>query len=298
MNQEVIDYRRHLDDNLLHLHNELLCGNYTFGNYHYFKIYDPKERIICASVFEERIVQHAMMRIIHPIFEKYQIYDSYACRVGKGTYKALERAMSFSAKYQWFAKLDVKKYFNSIDHGILMGQIERLIKDKKVLSAIEQLIGSYEIDSGKGLPIGNLSSQYFANHYLSVADHYALEHVHVDAIIRYMDDIILFGNDLRELKNKVTELMCFIQNTLRLQLHHLVINKTNAGLPCLGYVVYPHRLRLNQRSRHRFISNVKSLNESCNSGILTETECQHRFMAMLSFVQKAQCHSFLKRTSP
>lgn len=126
---EVMAYQKNLDKNLLFLRNELIAGEVTVGNYHYFKVYDPKERQICAAAFSERVLHHALMHVCHDNFEKYQIYDSYASRLGKGTFAALERATLFQKQYPWFLKLDVRKYFDSIDHSILKNLLRKRFKD-------------------------------------------------------------------------------------------------------------------------------------------------------------------------
>ena len=192
----VIDFRSRLDEHLKEMSRQLLDGTFQFGRYHFFTVCDPKRRTICAASFPERVAFHAMMRICHPVFDDFQIYDSYASRIGKGTYKALERARHFSRCYQWFAKLDVCKYFDSISHEVLLGQLCRLIKDSQLLLYFRDLLATYEVEEGRGLPIGNLTSQYFANHYLAVADHYAKEQLKVPAMVRYMDDLLLFKGSL------------------------------------------------------------------------------------------------------
>ena len=121
----VIDFRNGLDENLMEMRRQLMEGSFCFGKYHFFTICDPKQRTICAASFSERVAFHAMMRICHPVFDDYQIFDSYASRIGKGTYKALERTQQFASRYQWFAKLDICKYFDSIDHQVLLQQQPR-----------------------------------------------------------------------------------------------------------------------------------------------------------------------------
>lgn len=192
---EVLCFRKSLDKNLLLLRDELLSGNIDVGNYNYFTIHDPKERLICAATFRERVLHHAIMNVCHANFEKYQIFDSYASRMGKGTFAALERAKGFQQKYKWFLKLDVRKYFDSIDHEKLKIMLVNMFKDKALLNVFNHIIDSYKTATGKGLPIGNLTSQYFANHYLAFADHYLKEKLQATAYIRYMDDMVIWANN-------------------------------------------------------------------------------------------------------
>jgi hypothetical protein len=159
---EVIEFQNNLDKNLLSLRSELLGGKPAVGNYRYFKVFDPKERLICASAFRERVLHHALMNVCHDSFERFQIYDSYACRIGKGTYAALDRAETFQKRYAWFLKLDVRKYFASISHNILKGMLQRRFKERRLLDIFGAIVDSYEAAPQRGLPIGNLTSQYYS----------------------------------------------------------------------------------------------------------------------------------------
>ena len=180
--KDVISFREHLDTNLLQIRNQLLDGSYRCGNYHYFTVFDPKERVICAAEFSERVVHHAIMNICAVDFENKQITYSYACRKGKGTFAAIKQAACYQKKYAWFLKLDVRKYFNSIDHAILFSQLQRMYKDEAFLNLLWQIIiDSYHATDEKGVPIGNLTSQYIANHYLSYADKYLTEQLRQQA---------------------------------------------------------------------------------------------------------------------
>lgn len=293
----VIDFRNSLDANLMRLHDDLLDGSYHLGNYHFFTIYDPKQRTICAASFRDRVAFHAMMRICHPVFDNYQTFDSYASRIGKGTYKALERTQGFAMHYKWFAKLDVCKYFDSIRHDILLGQLCRLFKDKQLLLYFRNIVDSYETTPQRGLPIGNLTSQYFANHYLSVADHYAKEQLKVSAMVRYMDDIILFDNDKERLKHKVSLYNSYLSQKLCVELHPLVLNDVHTGIPFLGYVVYPTCLRLNGRSRRRFKDKMKALSNSVASGLISQEAYASRASSLFAFIKKADTNDYLYKTS-
>ena len=239
---EVAAYRKSLDENLLALRNELLSGNVQVGQYHYFTIYDPKERKICAATFRERVLHHALMNVCHANFEKYQIFDSYASRIGKGSYAALERASVFQKQYKWFLKLDVRKYFDSIDYAKLKTMLAKRYKDKALLHIFFQIIDSYQTNSDKGLPIGNLTSQYFANHYLALADHHIKEKLQVSAYVRYMDDMVIWSNDKNMLLKIGNEFQSFIESELSLSLKPFCLNSTDRGLPFLGYLLYPDNI--------------------------------------------------------
>ena len=297
--EEVETFRGNLLPNLQKLRQQLLSGTVSVGKYHYFKIYDPKERLICAASFDERVLHHAIMNVCHPYFERHLIYDTYATRIGKGVYNALERARRGMAKYPYVAKLDVRKYFDNIDHDILVMKLKRLFKDKELLSIFEKIIRSYEsgiangTDSekrGKGVPIGNLTSQYFANYYLSETDHFIKERLRVPLYVRYMDDMLLLGDDRSELKRQVEEVGKHVRD-IGLTLKPAVMGKTSYGVSFLGYQLFPHKIKLNRRSKLRFKRKMDLYEEYLNEGLWSEQEYQNHIIPLVSFTQ----HAYTKR---
>ncbi|MBP5673741.1 MAG: hypothetical protein J6X49_15240 [Victivallales bacterium] len=190
--REVMAYRENLDEELMRLHEQLVQGEVEVGRYHYFTIHDPKERMICAADFRERVLHHAIMNVCEPFFERYQIHDSYACRKGKGVDACLERLQEMCRRHQWYLKLDIHKYFDSIPHEGMKQVLRHYFKDTRLLMLFYRIIDSYEVASGRGIPIGNLTSQHFANMYLGVLDHQLKEVWKVPGYVRYMDDFILF----------------------------------------------------------------------------------------------------------
>ncbi len=283
----VAQYRKSLGENLLSLRNELLSGNVQVGQYHYFTIYDPKERKICAATFRERVLHHALMNICHANFEKYQIFDSYASRLGKGTYAALERSKNFQRKYKWFLKLDVRKYFDSIDLCILKQQLAKRFKDVVLINVFYSIIDSYETSTGKGLPIGNLTSQYFANHYLALADHYIKEKFQAPAYVRYMDDMVIWSNDKNSLLKIGNEFQSFIESELSLSLKPFCLNSTDKGLPFLGYILFPKTVLLNNSSRNRFKAKLKQYAYKLNNAEWNQAEYQAHVLPLIAFAKHA-----------
>ena len=183
LKRECIHFREHLDEQLLQLGTELADGSYRTGEYRRFRVFDPKERIICAAPFRDRVAQHAMMRVCHPLFERFQTSVSFASRPGRGTYKAIEQARHYCRCYRWWLKLDMQKYFDSISHDCLRQQLVRMVKDPLLIEYWNMLIDGYENTPGRGLPIGNLTSQYWANHYLAVSDHQAKELIGISVMV-------------------------------------------------------------------------------------------------------------------
>lgn len=284
---EVIEFRKLLDTNLLSLRNDMLNGNVEVGNYHYFTIYDPKERVICAAPFRQRVFHHAIMNICHPIFEKFQIFDSYATRLNKGQYAALERAKVYSAKYQWFCKLDVRKYFDSIDHEVLYAKLQSKFKDPYLLDLFHTIIKSYETVPNKGLPIGNLTSQYFANFYLGFADHFIKEKLQVSAYVRYMDDMVFWSNDKDTLLANVKQFNEFISSTLKMILKPYCINSLDKGLPFLGYVIFKDTVRLNKTSKKRFTHKMNLYYSNLENESWTQTQYARHVLPLIAFTRHA-----------
>ena len=280
------------------MRRELLDGTFSFGNYDHFVVYEPKRREIYAASFPERVAFHAMMRICHPVFDDYQIYDSYASRVGKGTYAALDRVVFFARRYRWFAKLDVVKYFESLDHDVLKRQLRSQFKDAVLLRYFDLLIDDYHApQTGQGVPIGNLTSQYFANHYLSPADHHAKQELRVPGLVRYMDDVLLFNDDKAVLKQTVNGYREYVNDELRLSHHPVVLNECHRGIPFLGYVVRGSGLRLNLRSKRRFTAKMRTLAVLFENGWFDQEEYAMRAGCLLAFVDKADSVGFRKKSA-
>ncbi len=292
---EVRDYASRLQDNLLNMKYCVLNGKVDVGKYHTFTIYDPKKRDICACEFDERVLYHALMNVCHPYFEKHLIYHTYATRIGKGTYAALETAHHYSVKYQYIAKLDVRKYFDSINHTILKKQLCRLFKDSTLLSIFNQIIDTYQTEEDCGLPIGNLTSQYFANHYLSCLDHYIKEQLSVKGYVRYMDDMLLFANNKQELKEQVKKVELYAMEELKLKLKTPIIVSSSQGVSFLGYRLQGYRIGLNTRSKNRFKHKLYLYNKLLDSGTWTEKEYYTHITPLVSFTEHAYVKKFRRR---
>jgi retron-type reverse transcriptase len=288
----VEHFRGNLDSNLLSLRDELLSGDVCVGDYHYFTITDPKERLICAASFRERVLHHAIMNVCHDSFERFQIYDSYATRQGKGQYAALERTKVYSHRYRWFCKMDVRKFFESIDQDTLLAQLGRRFKDPLLLSLFAQIIGSYEHQAGKGVPIGNLTSQYFANFYLGYADHFAKEVLHQATYVRYMDDVVMWHDCKDVLIRRAADFDAYIASELHMQLKPMCINSCSRGIPMLGYVVFPHRVRLNKASKKRFTCKYKQYNDLLTCGRWTQTDYARHILPLMAFVRFADSRGY------
>lgn len=300
---EVQAWFSKMETNVPMLREQILSGEVVVGAYRYFKVYEPKERQICAGAFSEQVLHHALMNICHDFFEQAQIFDSYASRKNKGTYAALARARAFSRPGVWFLKLDVRKFFESIHHDVLKDQLARMFKDKVLLGIFSKIIDSYDVglmpgadltfkklsnlETHRGLPIGNLTSQYFANHYLVELDHFIKERLRIAAYVRYMDDMVLWHSNKDDLKNAHAAITDVIQTDLRCALKPEALNRTKTGLPFLGYRVFPHHIMLLQKSKQRFLRKMSIVDENYHSGAWSEAKCQRCALPLLAFARHA-----------
>ena len=256
---QVSDFAFDLEWNLHQLRDELILGTYVPGAYRLFTIYERKQRLIAAAPFRDRVVHHALMNVLEPILDKRFIYDSYACRKDKGVHRAVDRYQKWARRYAYVMKLDIASYFHSIDHAILKQMLRLRFKDQKALELLELIIDSGpDAHTETGIPIGNLTSQIFANLYLDQFDHFIKETLKVKAYLRYVDDMLLLGNDkevLWQLVIKITDQLA----QLKLMLHprKIQIYRTCDGVDVLGYRVFPGFRRLRNDNGHRFARKLK-----------------------------------------
>jgi RNA-directed DNA polymerase len=297
--RDAVIFFLNLDRNLKRLQESIASGNSPVGNYHYFTIHDPKERMICAASFEERVLYHAVIRILEPRFEQHFIHDTYACRKGKGTEKAIEKAFLNTRSSRWFLKLDMRKYFDSIDHKILQKKLCKIIKDHNILKLLGQIIASYSVNPGKGIPIGNLTSQYFANFYLSFFDHFVKEQLKVKRYVRYMDDCILWCNNKYEAATWKEQTERYLYEELQLSLKYSVLNRTAKGVPFLGFLIKSDRILLVRAKKSRSKAKLKQLYRELVGGRISQQEFSDKITASLAHLKLARSrkvvYDFLQR---
>lgn len=290
--REVLDFQKQLEPNLAELQRQMASGLIVAGRYRYFKVYEPKERRICAPAFGEQVLHHAMMNVCHPCFERHLVFDSYASRKGKGVHAALARAKRFTKVYRWYLKLDVRKFFDSVHHATLKEQLARLFKDDRVLEIFGKIIDSYEASPGRGLPIGNLSSQYFANHFLSELDHYIKETLRIKGYVRYMDDMVLWHDDKAVLNDTFRRISEYVEVQLQGALKPEILMSTKRGLTFLGYRIFPDNMGLSRQSKQRFIRKFRTLEKKYDSGEWNEAACQRHARPLLAFLGHARTRNF------
>ena len=253
-----------LMDNILQLHEDLKNKTYRHGGYKQFKINDPKPRTIHKASVRDRLLHHAVYRILYPYFDKTFISDSFSCRNNKGTHKAINRFREFSyivsennTKTCWILKCDIEKFFASVEQHALIKILEKYIIDKDILNLLREIIFSFKPN---GLPLGNLTSQLFANVYLNKFDQFVKHKLKIRYYIRYADDFVIFSKGRSHLKNIIFEVSNFLNNKLKLQIHpHKVFVKTlYSGVDSLGWInFFDHRI-LRAKTKNRMLKKIKN----------------------------------------
>ncbi|OYW73703.1 MAG: hypothetical protein B7Z37_20590 [Verrucomicrobia bacterium 12-59-8] len=284
-----------LDRQLELLRTELVCGQLHCGDCRTFTIYDPKERLITAPVFRERVLHHAIMRVCGPVLERRLMHHSYACRAGKGTYAALAAASAAARRGAWFVKLDVRKYFDSIDHACLLARLERVFREQRVLDLFRLVLAAYAPQLGRGLPIGTLISQHLANFYLSPLDTQVLQHLRPRGYVRYMDDMALWVDGSDQARTARAAVVAYARDELHLEMKTAFINRSRHGMDFLGHRVFPDHLGLNRASRRRYQHRLRALTHAVEGGSMQETAAQVRAVALTAFSLRADCLHWRRR---
>lgn len=264
---------------LLAIQRDLRDGTYRPGPYRHFRITDPKPRRISAAPFRDRVVHHALVQVLEPIFERSFIHDSYACRVGKGTHRAIARARGYLGRHSHLLKTDIVRFFPNVDHQILRKVIARRIADDDTLGLVDLILASgagvlaeeatqgffpgddlFALCRPRGLPIGNLTSQFFANVLLDPIDHFVKEALRVPGYVRYADDLLLFADDKATLHGWREAIEAELA-LLRLRVHpdKTQIRPSASGVTFLGWRLTPGSMRLSQRSIRRFAGRLREL---------------------------------------
>jgi len=287
-------FQRNLNEELVRLREGLIKGDYPIGHYKRFMIHDPKEREICAAGFGERVLHHALMNVCEPYFDRALIDNSFACRKGKGQQLAVMKARKYARRYAWFMKCDFRKYFDSIAHDGVLRMLTRKFKDPYLLQWFGRILGSYEKTPGRGLPIGNLTSQHFANLYLDPLDR--LAEARGFAYVRYMDDFVFWADSKAELLNLRRELTDFIHERLSLEFKEQpFVNRTALGMDFLGLRVFPSAVRLSRSARRRYLDGVRACEWACRNGKIGELECQARETSLTAFVSFADSRDWRRK---
>ncbi|MCX6787895.1 MAG: reverse transcriptase/maturase family protein [Candidatus Kaiserbacteria bacterium] len=270
--------------NVLELHHDLVAGTYQHGGYHHFKIVDPKPRDIHKASVRDRLLHHALYRQLYPFFDHTFISDSYSCRKEKGTHKAMNRFRSFARQTSkndtrtcWVLKCDIRKFFASIDQAILMDILRLYVPDQDILWLIGRVVESFHSTApGKGLPLGNLTSQLLVNIYMNKFDQFAKHHLKAKQYVRYADDFVFLSTDREWLDSLIPRISTFLQDRLTLKLHpdKVSIRTLASGVDFLGWVHFPDHRVLRTATKRRMFRALQGGKERLAT--------RHSYLGMLS----------------
>lgn len=289
--EEVLKFNINLEENLIIIQNELIYKTYEVGKYKQFYICEPKKRLIMALPFKDRVIQWAIYRHLYPIYDKQFIYDSYGCRVGKGTHRAADRLQYWlqqvdrrQQKY-YYLKLDISKYFYRVNHAILLDILRKRIEDKELMWLLETIVNNEDVPFGlpagmeadqcpederlfdAGMPIGNLTSQLFANVYLNELDQYVKHDLKIHYYIRYMDDIIILSDDKKYLHQVKEDIEIFLKEKLALDLNKkTAIRPISCGTEFVGFRLWPTHRKLKKGTIKKIKGRVKRLQKAYANG--------------------------------
>lgn len=301
----VLEFETDLENNLRHLQNQLLLQTYHPQPLKTFILRDPKTRTISKSTFRDRLVHHALCNIIEPFFEKNFIFDSYANRRGKGTLKAVERFDHFKSivsrnntRTCFVLKGDIRKYFDNVDHRILLEIVKRKISDLRVLWLIEIILANYLKDDTslfqKGMPLGNLTSQFFANVYLNELDQFVKHELKIKYYIRYVDDFVILHQSKDILEEYQSKIELFLRERLKLTLHpeksRILI--LDLGIPFLGFRLFSHHRLIQVKNIRKFSRKFAKLQEQFKEGVVEQEKLVETFDGWLAYVSHANTHKY------
>lgn len=293
----IMKFAVNVEDEILTIRKELLSGNYSPLPYTSFAVYEPKMRTINAPQFRDRVVHHAILNVIGPYIDKRFIFDSYACRKGKGTHSGVDRAQSFIRKANRIGKVyalkaDILKYFKSIDQNVLKSIVEKSIHCERTLSILYKIIDSRDI----GIPLGNLTSQLFANMYLNELDQYVKHHHRERFYVRYMDDFIVISNDKERLQYLRVDIENFLNEKLKIKTNSKTqvfpVGVSNGRpLDFLGYRIYSTHRLLRKNSVNRIKRRIKSIEHDIKLGRIEKDKVKLIISSWLGHASHANSHN-------
>lgn len=272
---DVQEFERNLEDNLFELQHLLTSKTYRHGLYEEFYVNDPKRRHIHKACVSDRIVHHLLYKYLYGLFDKTFIYDSYSCRINKGTHRGVKRLAHIVRKVSknytfpcFGLKLDIKKFFSSVDHKILLELLKIKVSDEDILWLLSEVIDSFSSEEHlhKGIPLGNLTSQVFANIYMNELDHYVKHNLKIKYYLRYVDDFLILDSNRENLCQYINILKQFLFNNLNLELHpnKITISKLSCGIDFLGYIILPHYVVPRTKTVRRMFKKIQEKKGSDN----------------------------------
>ena len=283
--------RHHLDDSLKELREALLAGKMPVGRFNAFTIHDPKKRLIHAAPLIDRIAHHAIVRYVEPVLDRVLLPSVFACRQGKGVHAAIHYAQRQARRFSWVMHVDIRHYFPSIDHEVLRYQLRRRFRGDG-LELLDAVIASHRAEAGVGLPIGALTSQYFANHYLNATDRWCLSQPAVEAHCRYMDDLLLWSRSRAELLVLCNRLAEYLHTELKLSMKPPLIQRSDRGIKFCGMHIRPWSLRPGLRRRRRYQQSVRTAECRWQMGQIDALGLQQAYAAAAAILLPADARQW------
>lgn len=289
--QEVIEFNSDEENNLKNLSEKVKTRKYTTGSYREKIIYEPKERQIYILSYPHRIVQHALINLLEPIFVNMFIKDTYACIKGRGMHAASLRTTEFIRQNEYCLKMDIRKFYPSINHDILYAMFKRKFKDEGLLWLIKDII--YSFPGKSNVPIGNLTSQWFGNFYMAELDKYVKEILRIRCYLRYCDDFLLFSNNKEELRNAKFAIIKFLKEELDLELSKCDLFPVSRGVDFVGYRHFRDYLLLRKSTAKRNKKKLPIVYEKYKKGIISADEFRSILDSIIGWAEFANCHNYL-----
>lgn len=291
--KDVSVFELYLEDNIFRLHEDLISRSFNYAVYQGFYVSDPKRRHIHKAVVRDRVVHQALYRMINPLFDKRFIYDSYSSRKDRGTHLGVERSFKACRKVSnnwkkkvYVLKCDIRKFFDTIDHSILRDLIQRRVSCADTMNLIDLLFTGFEKEKGKGLPLGNVTSQLFSNIYLNELDQFVKHKLKMKYYFRYCDDFIVISENKNILLQVLQKIKIFLSKNLKLELHprKVEIRPIRQGIDFLGYVILPHTIILRTRTKNRIVRKIQVINERLKRGLISKETFQGTLISYLGVV--------------
>lgn len=278
--KDLQEFSLHLMDNIFLLHNQLLNHTYKHGGYQAFKINDPKPRDIHKATVRDRLLHHAIYRILYPFFDKTFIADSYSCRMNKGTHKSIKRFIDFGRKVSknntqtcWILKCDIRKFFANIDHEILIAIFSEYISDQNIIWLLVNIVESFSsVKKEVGLPLGNLTSQLFVNIYMNKFDQFVKHKLKAKYYIRYADDFVIFSDDKRVLEKQLVQMQKFLLEELKLEMHpdKIFVKTLASGVDFLGVMHFSDHSVIRTKTKQRMLKKLKRKQKYLNNNMISK----------------------------
>ena len=292
----VASFLSHPHNRLLQLQSDILKAKVPYGDYHAFVIHDPKRRTIHAVCFADRVLHHAIMNLAEPVFEQALVDFTYACRPRKGVHRAIKQVQRNLQQFPWYVQVDIKHYFPAVDHIRLFNLLHKRFKGPAFLNLLERIVDSYQASPGKGLPIGSLTSQHFANYYLDGADRFLLNHSAVCAQIRYMDDIVWWCKDKTLALQVLFEFNEYINKICLLRLKPSIrVNKSQHGITYCGFRILPGIVRLTKRKQRRYRLLRQQYESAWQHNEIDDLALQSAYDSILAATLPAQSKTWRQR---